>query len=215
MLGDYAAAVEHHAASRQISREIRQGVQESQALHNLCTVQRKMGNWALAEEYGQEALRLALLDDNTLENICSARLHLAYVWLARGDLEQAALAFQLAREGWQTLAGDSRIQEATIGWAAARLHQGDVIGAAALLAPYVPGLLERVPYGVDEACEMYLAAYAILTAQGDARASTLLATVYTQLQRNASKIADPRLLRCFWAAPAHDKIRALWRALHG
>jgi DNA-binding SARP family transcriptional activator/predicted ATPase len=210
MLGDYTAAVEHHAASRQISREIRQAVQESQALHNLCTVQRKMGNLDLAEEYGQEALRLALLDDNILENICFARLHLGYVWLARGDLEQAALAFQLARAGWQTLASDSRSQEATIGWAAALFHQGDVPQAAALLAPYVPSLLERAPYGVDEAGEMYLAAYAILTAQGDPRARPLLATAYTQLQRDASKITDQHLLRCFWAAPAHRQIRALW-----
>ncbi len=76
----------------------------------------------------------------------------------------------------------------------------------------MPGLLERAPYGVDEACEIYRAAYAILTALGDALASTLLATVYTQLQRDARKITDLRLLRCFWAAPAHDKIRALWRA---
>lgn len=215
MTGDYAAALEHHAASRRLSREIRHPIQESQALHNLCTVQRKVGNLDLAEEYGQEALRLALLEDNVLENICFARVHLGYVWLARGDLAQAALAFQLAREGLQTLAWDSRIQEATIGLAAALFHQGDVPQAAALLAPYVPGLLERVPYGVDEAGEMYLAAYAILTAQGDARARSLLATVYSQLQRDASRITDPRLLRCFWAAPAHDKIRALWEQLHG
>jgi len=37
--------------------------------------------------------------------------------------------------------------------------------------------------------------------------------VYTQLQRDASKITNPRLLRCFWAALAHDKIRALWAQL--
>jgi hypothetical protein len=92
----------------------------------------------MKEEYRQEAFRLALLDDNTLENICFARLHLGYVWLACDELERAFLTFQ-----------------------------------------------------------------------GDASAKPLFATVYTQLQRNASKIADPRLLRCFWVAPAHDKIRAL------
>ena len=50
MLGNYTAALEHHAASRRISREIQQPIQESHALHNLCTVERKRGNLAQAEE---------------------------------------------------------------------------------------------------------------------------------------------------------------------
>jgi hypothetical protein len=98
--------------------------------------------------------------------------------------------------------------------AAARLHQGNLTEAVTLIAPFVPTLLEQVPQG-EERYEMYLTSHAILMANGDTRTGKLLTTAHTKLQQNASKLTDRHLLHCFWDAPAHRKIRELWRALPG
>ena len=125
MLGNYTAALEHHAASRRISREIQQPIQESHALHNLCTVARKQGNLAQAEAYGQEALRLALA--NELPDAAHyARLHLGYVWLAAGELKEAAAAFQLAADGWGAQQRTNLAMEATVGLAAVAQQRGNL-----------------------------------------------------------------------------------------
>jgi tetratricopeptide (TPR) repeat protein len=207
MLGNYGVALDCHTASRRISQEIQQPVQESHALHNLCTVQRKMGNLPLAEAYGQEALRLAVAHD--LPDAASyARLHLGYVWLACGDLPEARSAFQLAADDWQRQQHTTLMREATVGLAAVAYQEGNLAHAAALITPVVPILIERIPASTDEPFEMYLTCYQVLTTLRDPRASDLLATAYSQLQTLASKITDGPLRQSFWRASAHCKIRA-------
>ncbi|MFN8445404.1 MAG: BTAD domain-containing putative transcriptional regulator [Caldilineaceae bacterium] len=209
MLGNYTAALERHHTSRRISREIQQPVQESHALHNLCTVERKRGNLELAEEYGQEALRLALVYDLP-DAVNYARLHLGYVWLAKGDLEEAALSFQLAADGWQTQQSTNLQRESLVGVAAVAYRQDQLQQAADLIRPIVPILLECVPDNVDEPYEMVLTCYRILTALQDERAAKLLATAHAQLQSHASKITDRQLRHTFWQAPAHCQVHELW-----
>ena len=212
MLGNYTAALEHHAASRQISREIQQPNQESHALHNLCTVERKRGNLAQAEAYGQEALRLALA--NELPDAAHyARLHLGYVWLAAGELKEAAAAFQLAADGWGTQQRTNLAMEATVGLAAVAQQRGNLPGAVALIEPIVPLLMVRAPEGTDEPFEMCLTCYRILAACGDQRAGALLGAANAQLEELAGKITDRQIRHSFWqAAPAHRQLRALWQA---
>jgi predicted ATPase/DNA-binding SARP family transcriptional activator len=218
MLGDYPAALEYLVRARRISQEIGWRRQESYALHNLCSLQRKLGNLDLAVEYGKESLRIALqLDSEDAANY--ARFHLGYALLARGDLEQALQTFQQAQDSWHAGSGlkpTGRKQAgwATMGMAAALFHQGNLTEATTLIASFVPSLLEQVPWG-EEVYEMYLTSHAILMANGDTRTGKLLTTAYTKLQQNASKLTDRHLLHCFWDAPAHRKIRELWRALPG
>jgi len=211
MLGNYPAALEHHAASRRISQEIHQPMQESHALHNLCTVHRKMGNLQQAEASGEEALRLALVYDFP-DAANYARLHLGYVWLACGDLEEAATAFQLARDSWQSQQRINLALEASVGLAAVAYRSGNLAQAATLIAPVTPILATRVIEGADEPFEMYLTCYQILSAQQDSLAEALLATAYTYLQSLASKITDKQLRHSFWpTVPTHRQIRALWQ----
>ncbi|MFN8440642.1 MAG: BTAD domain-containing putative transcriptional regulator [Caldilineaceae bacterium] len=210
MLGNYAAALENHHVSRRISQEIRQPVQESHALHNLCTVQRKLGNLLLAEEYGQEALRLAL-DTGLPSAIHYAYLHLGYVWLAGGNLEEAATTFAALAATWQDQGRTNPGLEALVGMAAVEWRLGQGAQAAERIAPVVPLLIERVPDGADEPFEVYLTCYAILQGTGDERAPALLKTAYTQLQSMATKITDKALRTLFWQAPAHHQIRTLWK----
>ena len=213
MLGDYPAALEYLTSARRISQEIGWRVLESFALHNLCCLQRKLGNLDLAVEHGIESLRIALQQDS--EDAANfARIHLGYALLARGDLAQAAQTFQAAQDSWLAGGRPKLAREATVGMAAARLHQGNLTEAVTLIAPFVPTLLEQVPQG-EERYEMYLTSHAILMANGDTRTGKLLTTAHTKLQQNASKLTDRHLLHCFWDAPAHRKIRELWRALPG
>lgn len=212
LLGDYPAALEYLALACQISREIQWRLQESYTLHNLCCLQRKLGNLDLAVEHGKESLRVALQQDS--EDAANwARFHLGYAFLARGDLAQAWQTFQQAHASWQAAGRLKQARWAIAGMAAALFQQGKVTEATPLIAPLVPSLLEQVPQG-EEVYEMYLTCHAILAANGDSCAGLLLTTAYTKLQQNASKLTDSHLLQCFWQVPAHGKIRALWQQLY-
>jgi len=211
MLGDYGAALEYLARARRISQEIQWRLQESYALHNLCCLQRKLGNFDLAVEYGEASLRVALQQDS--EDAANwARFHLGYALLARGDLAQAAQTFQQAQDSWHTTGRLKQARWASAGLAAARFQQGNGTQATTLIAPLVPSLLAQVPQG-EEIYEMYLTCYVILTANGDRRADQLLTTAYTRLQQTASKLTDRHLLQCFWQVPAYRKIRDLWQQM--
>lgn len=212
MLGNYEAAVGNHHTSRRISQEIRQPIQESHALHNLCTVQRKMGNLALAEEYGVESLRIAL-DNGQIDAINYAQLHLGYVWLTVGNLEEASAAFAATATSWESEGHMNLGLEARVGVAAVAWRQGRMTLASERIAPVVPLLIERVPDGADEPFEMYLTCYTILQGTDDAQAAALLTTAYTQLQNMAAKITDKALRTLFWQAPAHHQVRNLWQAM--
>jgi tetratricopeptide (TPR) repeat protein len=207
MLGDYGAALEYLMRARRISQEIGWRLQESYTLHNLCCLQRKIGNGDLAVAYGQESLRVAL--QQASEDAANwARFHLGYALLARGDLAQARYIFEQAHHSWHAAGRLKQATWARAGMAAALFQQGDGTAATTLIEPLVPSLLAQVPQG-EEVYEMYLTGYAILTANGDPRADPLLTTAYTRLQQNASQLTDRHLLHCFWQAPAHRNIRAL------
>ncbi|MFN8493337.1 MAG: BTAD domain-containing putative transcriptional regulator [Caldilineaceae bacterium] len=211
MLGDYGAALEYLMSARRISQEIQWRLQESYTLHNLCCLQRKLGNFDLAVEYGKESLRVAL--QQASEDAANwARFHLGYALLARGDLAQAWQTFQQAQASWQAAGRLKQASWAIAGMAAALFQQGKATEATTLIAPIVSSLLEQVPQG-EEVYEMYLACYEIMLASGDAQSKPLLGVAYRQLQKNASKLTDERLLYCFWQAPAHRKIRLLWQQL--
>ncbi|MCE7980262.1 MAG: hypothetical protein DYG89_03655 [Caldilinea sp. CFX5] len=212
LVGNYATAVEYHEASRRIAQEIRQPVQQCHTLRHLCTAQRKLGNLAQAEECGLAALHLALAN-NLPADMTLARLYLGYVWLATGDLTAAANVFQLAYDSWRAQQLTNLSQEALVGLATVDLRQGNPARAAERIEPFVPTLLHHVPVGVRESYEMHLACYDILAAVGDHRAGALVITAYNQLQANINKVMDNDLLRCFWEAPAHRRIRALWQQL--
>ncbi len=211
MLGDYGAALEYLTSARRISQEIQWRLQESYALHNLCCLQRKLGNLDLAVEYGKESLRVAL--QQASEDAANwARFHLGYALLARGDLAQAWQTFQQARNSWQAAGRLKQASWAIAGMAAALFQQDNRTEANRVIAPIVPSLLEQVPQG-EEVYEMYLTCYTILTAHGDRRAALLLATAHAKLQQSASRLTDRHLLQCFWQVPAHRKIRDLWQQM--
>ncbi len=178
-------------------------------MHNLCCLQRKLGNGDLAVDYGQESLRVAL--QQASEDAANwARFHLGYAFLARGDLTQARQTFQQAHDSWHAAGRLKQARWAIAGLAATLFQQGNGTEATTLIEPIVANLLVQVPQG-EEVYEMYLACHAILMANGDRRADLLLTTAYTTLQQNAGKLTDSHLLHCFWQAPAHRKIRTLWQ----
>lgn len=211
LVGNYPKALEYHDASYRIAQEIRQPVQQSHALRHMCTVHRKLGDLALAQEYGAESLRVALEHEMPHEIVC-ARLYLGLAWLESGNLAEAQNAFQLAYEGWKAQGAISPSQEALVGLAMVDLRSGNSERAAERIAPFVPNLLRHVTVGVREPYEMHLACYEILTSVGDERAETVLNITYQQLQANVNKVTNRALLEHFWQAPTHSKIRKLWQS---
>ncbi|MCB0063542.1 MAG: NACHT domain-containing protein [Caldilineaceae bacterium] len=213
LVGNYQKALEYHGASHRIAQDIHQPVQESHTMRHMCTVHRKLGNLALAEDCGLESLRVALAHEMPLEINC-ARIYLGLVWLAADKLAEAHHAFQLAYEGWQAQGAVTPSWEAIVGLAMVDLRSGKAGRAVERIAPFLPNMLDHVTVGVREPYEMHLACHEILAAAGDARAKTVLTTTYDQLQANVNKVTDRSLLECFWQAPVYHKIRTLWQALN-
>jgi tetratricopeptide (TPR) repeat protein len=136
-LGQHEAALGHHQRSRQISQQIDDPFQESHALHNLCTVNRKLGRLETAEACGREALRLGL-EHHLPDPEAYAWLHLGYVLLDIEQLSAAADAFARSWSGWISLGQMSLVMEATAGQAEAALRQGDLDEALANVEMVLP-----------------------------------------------------------------------------
>lgn len=208
-VGQLEQALPYHEQSRQISQEIGDPFQESHALHNLCTVNRKLGRYDLAEHYGQQALRLGLgyhLPDPS----AYAWLHLGYLAADRGDFAQAAEYFQLSRDSWAEQGQYALRLESQAGLARALLHLGQGQAAQSALGEVLSALDAGPLDGVDELFEVYLACYDVLRSVGDARADAVLQAAQAHLEHVAASIED-RLLRETYlrGVPVHRRLLQL------
>lgn len=169
-LEQFAEALPYHERSRRLAHEMRQPFQESHALHNLCTVKRKMGNLADAERDGLEALRLAQI--HQLHDPESyAYLHLGYVWLALNRPNAAHDAFARSRDGWHAQNRSALALEAQLGIAAVALRRQSVDAAWAIVEPILDQIADGLPSGIDEPQEINATIYQTLTAIQDSRAA--------------------------------------------
>jgi tetratricopeptide (TPR) repeat protein len=208
-LGEYEAALGHHHRSRQISQQIDDPFQESHGLHNLCTVNRKLGRLETAEAYGREALRLGL-EHHLLDPEAYAWLHLGYVLLDMKRLSAAADAFARSRTGWISLGRMSLAMEATAGQAEVALRQGKLDEALVHVEKVLRYLAENSLDGTDEPFHIYLTCYRVLQARGDARTPALLAEAVQLLNTRASLLPDKKTRQGFLAnVPAHQALMSL------
>jgi predicted ATPase/DNA-binding SARP family transcriptional activator len=209
-LGDLEVALGHHQISRQISQQIGDPLQESHALHNLCTVNRKLGRLDTAETFGREALRLAL-EHHLLDPEGYAWLHLGYVLLDMGRLPAAGDAFARSRSAWLSLDRPPLVTEATAGLAEAALRQGDLAEALDRVERVLPALAKGALDGSDEPFRIYLACYRVLQAHADPRARALLEQAHDLLSRQGSLLAGEESRAAFLHnVPAHRDIVDLW-----
>lgn len=208
-LGDLDAALPYHERSRAIAHEIGEVIQESHALHNLCTVERKRGNLTIAETYGREALRLA--EGGVLsETAAYAWLHLGYVWGEQQKHAQALEAFHRSHALWLKQKRQSFAIEALAGVAEMSFHTGDRAAAARHLEQLLPTLASGPLEGVDEPFHIYLSCCRLLIATHDHRAESFLAEAQAQLLQLSNRIDDRALrLRFLHDIPAHRALMQL------
>lgn len=211
-LGRYEAALEHHQRSRQISWQIHNPYQESHALHNLCTVNRKWGRFEAAESYGREALRLGV-EHNLLDPEACAWQHLGYLFLDSGRLAEAADAFARAHSGWLSLDQTHMAMEVAAGEAETALRQGRLAAALAKTETVLTYMAENSLEGADEPSQVYLSLYRVLHAHADPRAVPLLAEAQQLLAARANLLPDEESKQMFLLnVPAHRAITALVHA---
>lgn len=207
-LGDFAAAMPYHDRSRRIAREIGESFQESHARHNLCTVQRKLGNLADAEAHGREALRLAQVYQHP-DPEAYAWLHLGYVWAEQGQTAEALDAWRQSRAGWLAQERHSLAMEALAGTAVCHHRLGESDTAVAVVNELLAYLAERSLDGADEPFQVYLYCLEVLQAQADPRAGPLLQRAYNALMANAALIGLENRER-FLQIPAHARLTAVY-----
>ena len=211
-LGDLEAALPYHRQSRELGYTIRAPLIESHALHNLCTVQRKLGRFADAERDGMEALRLAeayRLDDPT----AYAWHHLGYLYADMGKLPEAGGTFDTAGETWAELERDDLAIEATAGRARVAFLQGQTSDALDDVELVISFMEENSLAGIDEPLEVYLTVVTILAELADDRAETWLRLAHDQVMAGGNRIQDEAARRLFFNnIPACRQLLALWQA---
>ena len=188
-LGDFETALQHHERSRQIAHDCGEHVQESHALHNLCSVNRKLHRLAQAEDCGHESLRLAVTHGLS-EAEAYAWLHLGYMALAKQQWSSAQDAFAHARGELESREHIALVIEAGCGLAAAALGQGQLAVALAHVEMVLQYKSQHAFSGTDEPLEMYLTCHRVLDAARDSRASALLAEANQLLQARRQHSLD-------------------------
>jgi predicted ATPase/DNA-binding SARP family transcriptional activator/Flp pilus assembly protein TadD len=209
-LGDLEGAPTHHQRSRHISRQIGDPFQESHALHNLCTVNRKLGRLENAEASGREALRLAV-EHHLLDPEAYAWLHLGYVLLDTDRRPAAGDAFAHSRDAWTSLGRTSLAVEASAGLAEAAFREGDLAQAMHNVEIVLHHMAQDTLDGTDEPFQIYLTCYRVLKAHGDARAGPLLDEAHDLLCTRAGFLTEEGDQVAFLHnVPAHRELMALW-----
>ncbi len=206
-LGSYTEARAQLQKSLAIWREIGSRPGEAVTLDNLGFVSHKLGEYDAAQHHLSTAL--------SLERALGARKaegwtlnNLGHLYLAQGDYVEAEAHFQKALALRRAAQQRQYVVEDLAGLAQVALAQGEIAKAMAWIDDLWP-ILEENPTleGAEHPQQALLACYHVLRAGDDPRAEPLLATLYTQLQERAAKIADADLRRSFLEnVPEHREL---------
>lgn len=207
-LGDLQTALDYYARSQQIRNEIHDPFQESHALHNLCTVNRKPGRLNEAEVHDNHALELAqtysLPDPEGY-----AWLHLGYVWLEQGVHQLAADAFRKSRACWRNQGRARLVIEAEAGMAATALAVGNADEARRRAEALFSYWETHGLHGVDEPMQIALTCYRAFNTGGDERARQAFARAHGELLAKALLITDAaHHTRFLTQVPANRQVMA-------
>lgn len=167
----------------------------------------------------------AVVDDTTAAQQLSERLGtpllqanglllLGHAYAALQQWGAAEQSYAQANAICQQLGNRAIGAEAGAGLALVALARGKMQQAFTQLEAILPLLQPNGVVGLHEPFFVILATYRVLHAVGDQRATGVLTTGYTQLQRYADAIADPTLRQSFWAAvPIHRELQEIYAAM--
>jgi len=167
------------------------------------------GQTSAAYTIATEALTLANAFNNRFAQACA----LVY----RGHIQADLQAWTAAREDYQAalsiftdLNAPAMSMEAQAGLALLALRQGDITAAQQAVEALLP-LLTAEPYAVTTPVFTYLACYAVLAADHDPRAATVLQQGYTWLQQTAAGLDDKIRRHFLEVVPSHRALMMAYR----
>ncbi len=195
--GEFALAGQHLYESLAMARELGDQLHQDFALTNLAAMACDLEQRDQANGLVQEALPIAHAIGHR-EGTAFLLNTLARIQAANGDLYAAQQTGLAAVEIWETLEPLVYALDAYAGLAELALVGKELAKAQT----YVNTILEYLDAhptqrGAPAALNAALAAYRVLSAQGDTRAQELLASAYAELQTRAARITDPALRRSF------------------
>lgn len=175
--GQPEAAIPHHQRSQQLAHNTGELVQESHALHNLCTVCRKLNRLDQAEAYGREALRVAI-EGQSVDAEAYAYLHLGYVFIALGRLDNAEEVFTRAHAEWSKVNQIAMSVECKVALAEIAFRRGNLDQAVPLLEAALTFYRQNSFEACDEPQEVYRTCQRVLSAMNDPRADDFSALLH-------------------------------------
>ena len=207
-LGDYGGARAVSDQSLALATEIGDRQQMAYTYGNLGLIALAQGDHAGARAAFQSSLALAeRLDDRLLKG--HAQHGLGNVALALGDLTAAEQAFTASVAHAREVGAPALVAEPLAGLAQVALARGATESALALVEEVLTHLATGTLDGTEEPMAVYLACYAALRANADARAPALLARARSELLARADQISDPEARQRFLAqVAAHRAVLA-------
>ncbi|MCB0061876.1 MAG: hypothetical protein KDE19_07170, partial [Caldilineaceae bacterium] len=168
-----------------------------------------LGDEQAGTAYLTDALKLAVAIDNPFRRV-QIRQQLGDLNLRQGDYTQAAIHFADALQCAQALEAFDLQLLAQAGLALTHLHQGHLMQAQRMIEPVLAAEHTLTPDSPDYAF-IGLAAYHILAAHEDPRATAILDDLYAEVQLQAAKIKNDAQRKAFLGKIAeHRQIVALW-----
>jgi len=193
-LGDQGAAEQGMARLNQLLARVKLP-KECQLFQYLAASTKAYYAGAMAEalRYAELADQLNQQGGDILFRLVDTALILGHARAAVGQWTAAATAFHTALTAFQQFKQPALAAEPQAGLAQVAFAQGDWAGALAQVEALLPVLATQPRAGYNNPCLIYLTAYRILAAVGDARAVPLLQQGYDLLHQDAAALeAAPR-----------------------
>ncbi|MFN8440624.1 MAG: tetratricopeptide repeat protein [Caldilineaceae bacterium] len=128
--------------------------------------------------------------------------------------EQAEQSYREAQQLFTQIGNHAALAEVCAGLALLAQQQGNLAEAQRLIEEFLPLLDEKSQLGLDEPFFTYLAAYQILVAVRNPRASSILSNAHARLQTYLEHIDSQELRQSFLGnVPTHRNLVATYTAL--
>ncbi|RIK39407.1 MAG: hypothetical protein DCC55_18250 [Chloroflexi bacterium] len=213
-LGNDELARTYITASLELARAIGSRGYDSLPSAILAEIEIRQGDGEDAYERLQQALESARTVGYR-ENESKILSKVGRAALILGRLEEATVAYEQALAIRTELQQPTQRMEALAGLADVALAQGDPARALSHIEPILAHLETGSLEGVLDPIEIYLTVYETLRANGDERATPLLATAHDLLQQRASQIGDDALRRSFLEnVPSHRRLVEAFAAVY-
>jgi tetratricopeptide (TPR) repeat protein len=190
-------------------RQLGSGQGQSNVLSHMGLLAFMQGDYEKGRAYCQEALALAQAE-NVRREQAFAHIFLAHNLSGLQQWASAQEAYDLALAAWGQLEDKPRQIEARAGLARTLLARGNLNEALMAVAPVLVTLESETLVGANDPVQVYLTAYQVLTAVGDARAPDYLRAGQALLAALTEHLTDPDLRRSLQEnIPTHRAIMHL------